>query len=145
MKIAGTYKIAATRQKVWDALLDPDILKASIPGADRLDQTSPGKFDAEISVGIGMFRGKFHGTVKSIDLNPPSSQRLVMSGEGSGGWIKGEGALTLRDVDGITEIEVEGEASTGGVLARVGQRMIGNASKKMMGQFFKNLNRALNR
>jgi carbon monoxide dehydrogenase subunit G len=68
-----------------------------------------------------------------------------MSGEGPGGWIKGEGALTLRDVDGITEIEVEGEASTGGVLARVGQRMIGNASKKMMGQFFKNLNRALNR
>jgi carbon monoxide dehydrogenase subunit G len=68
-----------------------------------------------------------------------------MSGEGPGGWIKGEGALTLRDVDGITEIEVEGEASTGGVLAQVGQRMIGNASKKMMGQFFKNLNRALNR
>jgi hypothetical protein len=125
--------------------MSPAILKAAIPGADRLDEVSPGKFEAEISVGIGMIRGKFSGTVESADLKPPDSQRLIMSGEGPGGWIKGEGVLTLRDVDGKTEIDVEGEALTGGVLARVGQRMIGNASKTMMGQFFKNLNRQMNR
>jgi len=145
LKIGGKYKIAAPRQKVWDALMDPDILKAAIPGADRLDEISPGKFEAEISVGIGMIRGKFHGTVESSDLNPPTSQRLEMDGEGPGGWVRGGGVLTLRDVDGGTEIDVEGEALTGGVLARVGQRMIGNASKKMMGQFFKNLAREVTR
>ena len=145
MKIGGKYKISAPRQKVWDALMDPDILKAAIPGADRLDEVSPGKFEAEISVGIGMIRGKFHGTVESSDLNPPTSQRLEMNGEGPGGWVRGGGVLTLRDVDGGTEIDVEGEALTGGVLARVGQRMIGNASKKMMGQFFKNLAREVTR
>jgi hypothetical protein len=68
-----------------------------------------------------------------------------MDGEGPGGWIRGEGALTLHDVDGNTEIEVEGEAQTGGVLARVGQRMLGNASRTMMGQFFKNLDREVKR
>ncbi len=145
LKIGGKYKIAAPRQKVWDALMDPETLKAAIPGADRLDEISPGKFAAEISVGIGMIRGKFSGTVESSDLNPPTSQRLAMDGEGPGGWVRGGGLLTLHDVDGATEIEVDGEASTGGVLARVGQRMIGNASKKMMGQFFKNLNREVTR
>ena len=120
--------------------MDPAILEASIPGADRFEETSPGKFEVEISVGIGIIRGRFRGTVESTDLNPPSSQRLIMNGEGPGGWVKGEGALTLREVDGNTEIDVDGEAMTGGVLARVGQRMIGDASKTMMDKFFKNLN-----
>ncbi len=145
LKIGGTYKIAAPRQKVWDALLDADTLAAAIPGAERCMKIAPGKFQVEIKMGIGIIRGRFSGTFETTELNPPSSQRLIMIGEGTGGWIKGEGALTLRDVDGNTEIDVDGEALTGGVLARVGQRMIGNASKTMMGQFFKNLNREATR
>ena len=145
LKIGGKYKIAAPRQKVWDALMDPDILAAAIPGAERCMEIVPGKFQVEIKLGIGIIRGRFSGTVETTDLNPPSSQRLIMSGEGTGGWIKGGGALMLRDMEGNTEIEVDGEALTGGVLARVGQRMIGNASKTMMGQFFKNLNREVTR
>ena len=125
--------------------MDPAILEASILGADRFEETSPGKFEVEISVGIGIIRGRFRGTVESTDLNPPSSQRLIMNGEDPGGWVKGEGALTLREVDGNTEIDVDGEAMTGGVLARVGQRMIGDASKTMMDKFFKNLNREVTR
>ena len=145
MKIGGTYKIAAPRQKVWDALMDPATLEAAIPGADRLEEMSPGKFEVEISVGIGIIRGRFRGTVELTDLNPPSSQRLLMNGEGTGGWIRGDGTLTLRDADGGTEIEVDGEALTGGVLARVGQRMLGNAARTMMGKFFKNLGREVTR
>ena len=125
--------------------MDPDTLTAAIPGAERCMEIAPGKFEIEIKVGIGIIRGRFSGTVETTDLVPPSSQRLVMIGEGPGGWIRGEGALTLRDADGNTEIDVDGEALTGGVLARVGQRMIGNASKTMMGQFFKNLNREVTR
>ena len=145
MKIGGTYKIAAPRQRVWDALMDPATLKAAIPGADRFEEISPGKFEVEINVGIGIIRGRFRGTVELTDLNPPSSQRLLMNGEGTGGWIRGDGALTLRDADGGTEIEVDGEALTGGVLARVGQRMLGNAARTMMGKFFKNLGREVTR
>ena len=145
MKIGGTYKIAAPRQKVWDALADPAVLKKVIPGADRFEETSPGNFEVEISIGIGIIRGRFLGTIELTDLNPPSSQRLVMNGEGTGGSIKGSGTLMLRDVEDRTEIDVDGEALTGGVLARVGQRMIGNASRTLRGQFFKNLNRELTR
>jgi len=125
--------------------MDPDILAAAIPGAERCMEIVPGKFQVEIKLGIGIIRGRFSGTVETTDLNPPSSQRLIMIGEGTGGWIKGGGALMLRDMEGNTEIEVNGEALTGGVLARVGQRMIGNASKTLMGQFFKNLNREVTR
>jgi carbon monoxide dehydrogenase subunit G len=145
LKIGGKYKIAAPRQKVWDALMDPDILAAAIPGAERCVEIVPGKFQVEIKVGIGIIRGRFSGIVETTDLNPPASQQLILNGEGTGGWIKGGGALMLREVDGNTEIDVDGEALTGGVLARVGQRMIGNASKTMMGQFFTNLNREVTR
>ena len=61
MKIGGTYKIAAPIQQVWDGLMDSAILKNAIPGADRLDETAPGEFEAEITVGVGAIRGKFHG------------------------------------------------------------------------------------
>lgn len=145
LKIDGTYKIAAPRQSVWDALNDPHVLKAAIPGTERFEEKAPGSFEVEISVGIGIIRGRFHGTVESSDPNPPSSQRLTMDGEGPGGWIKGGGVLTLREDDGHTEIVVDGEATTGGILARVGQRLIGNAARTMMGQFFKNLDREVTR
>ena len=88
MKIGGTYTISAPRQSVWDGLIDPAILKAAIPGAERFEETSPGKFEVEIGVGIGIIRGRFHGTVELTDLNPPSSQRLVMNGEGTVGVSK---------------------------------------------------------
>ena len=145
MKIGGTYKIAAPIQQVWDGLMDTATLQNAFPGADRLDETASGEFEAEITVGLGAIRGKFHGRILLSEPNSPSSLRLQMDGEGPGGWIKGEGFIALCDSGGGTKVEVDGEAQTGGVLARVGQRMIGNGARTLMAQFFKNLEREVTR
>lgn len=125
--------------------MDTATLQNAFPGADRLDETASGEFEAEITVEVGAIRGKFQGRVLLSELNPPASLRLQMDGEGLGGWIKGEGFIALCDSGGGTKVEVDGEAQTGGVLARVGQRMIGNGARTLMAQFFKNLEREVTR
>ena len=88
-------------------------------------------------------RGKFSGRVKLSDLDEPKSYRMAVTGDGPGGWIKGSGMLSLEEEGpGVTKVSVEGDTQVGGLLARVGQRMIGNASNTLMKQFFTGIEKA---
>ena len=137
MKINGNFKLNLGQQETWDALTDIDVLQQAIPGVDSIEEIGPNEYSARMNVGIGIVRGRFSGRVKLSDLDEPRSYRMAVTGDGPGGWIKGEGVLSLKeDVPGATKVSVEGDTQVGGLLARVGQRMIGNASTTLMKQFF---------
>jgi carbon monoxide dehydrogenase subunit G len=144
MEISGKYEVRAARNVVWAVLNDPESLKNCIPGARRLTETEPGKFDVVMSVGIGMIRGEFTGTVETLDLNEPESYRLVITGKGPGGWLEGEGTVELS-VDEAhpdrTKVAAKGDVTVGGMLARVGQRMLNGAANSLMKQFFANVSK----
>ncbi len=146
MKIQGEYKLKHDRQTVWDMLNSREVLEASIPGAESLIETGPDSYDVSLNVGVGIVRGSFGGTVKVVDKDEPNSYRMLVEGQGPGGWLKGDGKLSLIEhAHGQTTVAVDGDAQVGGILARVGQRMIGNASKSIMSQFFKNLEKEANK
>jgi uncharacterized protein len=142
MQISGDYDVGSPRAAVWAVLNDPDSLKNCIPGAKTLTETSPGKFDVTMSVGIGMIRGEFTGTVETLDLMEPESYRLAIAGKGPGGWLEGEGTVQLLAGEAHldrTKVTVKGDVKVGGLLARVGQRMLNGAANSMMKQFFANV------
>ena len=146
MQVNGEFKLKAPRQTVWDMLNDPEVLAASIPGADRFVSEGEDRYRAEMSVGIGMIRGKFGGTVEVKDKLEPERYRMLVEGKGPGGWLKGDGLLNLNETGAEeTTVSVDGDATVGGLLARVGQRMIGNASNSLMKQFFSNLEKEIRR
>ncbi len=136
MKLTGSYQINAPREAVWGALTSPQSLKGCIPGCQRLDDVGDGNYEASISAALGPVRGSFSAKVSIRDWNPHESYRLVVSATGTPGFVNGESFITLAEEGGVTTVSVDGDGQAGGLLARVGQRMMESVARNMMDRFF---------
>lgn len=139
MKIEGTHQIHAPRDRIYAALINPQILQLCIPGCQSLDKTADDTYVATMKAGIGPVKGIFKGNVRLEDMQPPSHYRMIVDGKGGPGFVKGTGEFDLQEVDGGTAIAYKGELQVGGVIASVGQRMIEAAAKMLAAQFFSKL------
>ncbi len=137
MELNGQQRIAAPRQKVWDALNDARVLKACIPGCESLTQDGDSAFDAIVQAKVGPVRAKFSGRVELSDIRPPEGYRI--SGEGKGGTAgvaKGSADVTLvEDGDG-TILSYAVKADVGGKLAQIGSRLVQSTANKYAADFF---------
>lgn len=136
MKIEGTSDIPAARDRVWAALLDPALLSRAIPGCDTLEEVGPGEFKAVMKIGVGAIKGTFEGKVRLSDLEPPNRYRMAVEGKGGPGFVRGEAVMALSDVEGATRVAYDADVQVGGLIASVGQRMLGGVSRMMLDQFF---------
>jgi len=136
MEITGEHTFNAPRQKVWDLLLDPAVLKDSLPGCEKLDVVGPDEYTATMKIGVAMIRGTFTGKVKITDKVEPSSYSMSVEGSGPQGQVSGVGALELIDQGETTVVRYKGDANIRGTLARVGARVVQPAAKMIVGQFF---------
>ncbi len=137
MDMTGERRIPAPRQKVWDALNDPAILKACIPGCESLEKTSDTDLKATASVKIGPIAARFTGKVQLVNLDPPNSYRI--QGEGAGGvagFAKGGADVRLADEGVNTILSYDVKAQVGGKIAQLGARLIDATSKQMADMFF---------
>ncbi len=138
MKIEGTYTISAPRETVWQHLMNPDSLARSMPGCEKLVPNSDGSYHAELKIGISAVKGNYHGRVEILDSVAPERYRMRVEGQGMGGFVKGEGMLTLAENGAAeTKIVYAGDAQVGGVIANVGQRLILAAARQMVNHFFR--------
>lgn len=137
MEIRGEHRFDAARSAVWAQLLDPEALKACMPGVEAFTETAPGTYDITITVGIAAIRGSYSGTVTVAEPHPEDSYRLLVSGSGKPGKVNGDALLTLTDSGGGTLLTYVGEVKAQGGIARLGSRLLGGAAKLMIGQFMK--------
>ena len=136
MKIEGTQEIRASRERVFQALLDPEVIQRCIPGCEKLERIGENVYAATLRAGVGAIKGQFTGNVRLEDLQPPTHYRMVIDGKGQPGFLKGTGDLDLEEKGGVTVVKYAGDAQVGGTIAGVGQRMIQAAAKMMAAQFF---------
>jgi carbon monoxide dehydrogenase subunit G len=136
MKIEGSYEVPAPRQKVWEAFLDPEMLRQAIPGCERLEAIGEDEYKATLKIGVAAVKGTFEGKVKLVDKKPPESYRMEVEGSGSPGFVRGNTLITLSDIDGGTRVSYSADVQVGGLIAGVGQRMLGGVSKMMADKFF---------
>mgnify|MGYP002153137216 CR=1 FL=1 len=144
MEMSGEFRIPASREKVWEALNDPEVLKSVIPGCQELIKVSETELTAKVQTRVGPVSATFTGKVTLSDINPPSSYKI--SGEGQGGvagFANGEATVTLSDDGDGTLLRYESHAAVGGKLAQVGQRVIKGASDKLTGEFFTRFSNAV--
>jgi carbon monoxide dehydrogenase subunit G len=138
MDMTGEFRIAAPRQRVWEGLNDPEILKQCIPGCETIEKVSDTEFTAQVVARVGPVRAAFSGKVNLSDLDPPRA--YTIAGEGSGGvagFAKGAAKVRLDEDGGdATLLRYEVEAHVGGKLAQIGSRLIDATSRKMAGDFF---------
>ena len=136
MKVEGTYKIPLPRERVWQGLMNPEVLARSLPGCEGLRPNGDGSYHAEMNVGIAAVKGNYHGQIAILDAVAPERYRLRVQGQGTGGFLNGEGILTLAEAGGETVISYSGDAQVGGVIASVGQRLVLGAARQIVSRFF---------
>src|SRR6266513_2381300 len=136
MKLEGSYDVKAPRSKVWAAFLDPETLRQAIPGCEKLESIGNDEYKATLKIGVAAVKGTFEGKVRLSDKKAPDSYRLAAEGSGGPGFVKADTLITLTEIDGGTRVSYSADVQVGGLVAGVGQRMLGGVSKMMADQFF---------
>ena len=136
MKLSGSYQINLEKQKVWEALNNPEVLKKAIPGCKEFKKNSETEFSATATNKIGPFNASFTGNIELKDLNPPNSYKITGSGNSPVGFASGEAEVKLEDENGGTKLIYTVKANVGGKIAQVGSRLIDMTAKKMADIFF---------
>ncbi len=137
MDMTGEYRIPAPRQRVWEALNDPAVLKAAIPGCEELNKVSDNELEARVKAKVGPVSATFNGKVTLNDLNPPESYRIAGEGKGgAAGYAKGGAEVHLAEDGAGTLLRYSAKADVGGKLAQIGSRLIQGTAKKMADDFF---------
>jgi carbon monoxide dehydrogenase subunit G len=139
MNVEGQYTVPGPRERVWALLLDPEGLRKCLPGCERMDVVGENQYEATLKIGLAAVSGTYVGKVQITDIRPPNGYTMAVEGSGKPGFVKGRATLDLEEQGGNTLVKLAGEAQVGGLIAAVGQRMLGGAAKMMMGQFFKRL------
>ncbi|MEX2455090.1 MAG: carbon monoxide dehydrogenase subunit G [Rhodospirillaceae bacterium] len=137
MEMTGEYRIPAPREKVWEALNDPEVLKKCIPGCQELNKDSETELSAKVKSKVGPVSATFTGKVTLSDIDPPKGYRI--SGEGTGGvagFAKGGAVVNLVEDGAETVLTYNATAQVGGKLAQIGSRLIDSTAKKMANEFF---------
>ena len=138
MQMNDSQSIPASREVVWTALNNPDVLKQCIPGCQEREMTSPTEMTAKVVIKVGPVKAAFGGKVTLSDIDPPNGYRIT--GEGSGGvagFAKGGAAITLEAASATeTILHYQVESQIGGKLAQLGSRLIDSTAKKLAAEFF---------
>jgi carbon monoxide dehydrogenase subunit G len=143
MKLQGEYRLEYPRERVWAALMDPEVLARTLPGCERLERVDASTFRGVLNVAIGPVKGAFSGTLALTELVPPAAYRMRLDGSGSAGFMKGEGAVQLADDGAGTLLRYDLDAQVGGRVAGVGQRLVESSARSIARQGLEGLERQL--
>lgn len=137
MDMSGEVGILATRDKVWAALNDAEVLKACISGAETVEKISDTEFSAIVIVKVGPVKAKFKGKVTLSEIDPPNGYTITGEGKGGpAGFGKGGATVKLTEDGNATILSYTAHASVGGKLAQIGSRLVDSVANKMANDFF---------
>ncbi len=141
MEMKGEQLVPAPQQATWEALNDPQVLKACVPGCESIEPTGPNEYLVLMVARVGPVSAKFKGKLTLSDVNPPQSYSIAFEGQGGpAGFAKGGAQVRLAAEGGATRLAYDVKANVGGKLAQIGSRLVDAAAKKVSDDFFRNFN-----
>jgi len=141
MEMKGEQRVPATQQLTWDALNDPEVLKACVPGCESIDRLSDTDYQILMTARVGPVSAKFKGKLMLSDLDPPRGYSIAFEGQGGvAGFGKGSAQVQLAPDGDATTLSYAVKASVGGKLAQIGSRLVDAAAKKIANDFFSAFN-----
>jgi carbon monoxide dehydrogenase subunit G len=141
MEMKGEQLVPASQQQVWDALNDPQMLKACVPGCESITPAGDNAYEVLMVAKVGPVSAKFKGKLTLSDIVPPQSYSLTFEGQGgAAGFAKGGAKVNLLSENNQTKLMYDVKANVGGKLAQIGSRLVDAAAKKVADDFFKNFN-----
>lgn len=144
MDMQGSRMLAVTREQAWQALNDPEMLKACIPGCERFEASDADTYNMTAAIKIGPVAARFNGRVQLSDIVAPQSYTLGFDAQGGvAGFGKGQAAVQLLPTDDGCELRYTVHSIVGGKLAQLGQRLVDGAAKSLAEDFFRRFDEAL--
>ena len=141
MEMSGEQLVPAPQQATWNALNDPEILKACVPGCESIEPLADNEYQVLMVARVGPVSAKFKGKLTLSDIKPPNSYAIAFEGQGGpAGFAKGSAKVSLATQGLITKLSYDVKASVGGKLAQIGSRLVDAAAKKVADDFFRNFN-----
>jgi uncharacterized protein len=136
MHVSGSYVFEAPIERVWDLLMDTTAIAACLPGCRELRDLGEDRYQADLVIALAAVTGNYGATVAIEEKVPPRSYRLVVQGSGRSGFVKGRAVVSLEPVPSGTSVIVDANGEVGGLIARVGQRLLDGTARTMMNRFF---------
>jgi len=141
MQVHGTKTVHLTPGETYQLLTDPDVLARAMPGLKRLTVLSEHQYEGELEVGVAGIKGHYKSQIELTDVVPEESYRMLIHGEGPMGFLEANVALSLTQQGEDCLIAYDGDATVGGTVAGVGQRVLAGVAKLLIGQFFNGIAR----
>ncbi|WBY01012.1 carbon monoxide dehydrogenase subunit G [Ramlibacter tataouinensis] len=146
MEMQGSRALAATQQQAWEGLNDPEVLKACIPGCERIERVADDRFNVGLAIRVGPVAAKFTGKITLSDVQAPRSYTLAFDGQGgAAGFGKGTAKVELAPAGSGCDLAYAVQAQVGGKIAQVGQRLIDGVARSMAEDFFKRFDAEMQR
>ena len=137
MQLAGARILPVDRGRAWNALTDPELLRAAIPGCESMERTGGDEYRIVMATALGPVKARFHGRLALEDVVISERYRMRFEGEGAAaGFARGTADVRLHDADDGTRMEYDAHAVVGGRIAQVGSRLVDPAARKFVEQFF---------
>lgn len=137
MEIKYEHTFQAPRETVWDYLQSEEVLAKTLPGCKKFDKVEEGVYYSELGLNVGPIKGVFTGKVNLTELNEPESYRLGLQGKGKPGELNADALIELNETEEGTLLVCTADSQVTGIMASVGQRVMGGVAKMILGQFFK--------
>jgi carbon monoxide dehydrogenase subunit G len=139
MEMTGEQLIPASQQDTWNALNDPEVLRACVPGAESITKVNENEYQVQMTARVGPVSAKFRGRLSLFDIKAPNSYSLAFEGQGgAAGFAKGAAQVRLSPEGDQTKLAYDVKANVGGKLAQIGSRLVDAAAKKVADEFFQN-------
>jgi uncharacterized protein len=139
MKLTAGAVMSAPRDRVFSALVDPEVLRRCIPGCEELTAVGEDVYRARLKIGLAGLGGTYEGTVTIRERIPPQSFTLIVEGKGAPGFARGTAGIRLQEAGADTAVACEADVRVGGVIAAVGSRLVEAAARKLADDFFRRL------
>lgn len=144
MEFGGRYIVDASRLRVWEALNDAHVLKASIPGCKRIQWVSDTRLEAEIGVNLGVVKPVFTGDLILTRVVPAESYTLT--GRGRGGFLgmaEASADIVLTDAGAATRLVFRATGGASGQIMTLGQKLVGHSAQRVIDGFFERFGTAM--
>ena len=137
MHFEGTVQIAASRDRVWAFVMDPNQVGQCGPGVESIEPIDDRHFKATAKVGIGFISARFVVNMEFVDVTAPDAATIKAHGQAPGSAVDATAQMRLSGGEGGgTTMDWSADVSIAGTLASVGARLIEGTANKLIGQAF---------
>lgn len=142
MIVEGAHSLPGAPERIWNLLMDPEVLAKAMPGTRSLERSAPDLYVGKMAVGIGpITAAEFDLVISITDMQRPRSYRMEIDAKGRHGFTRGTAQVELIPDGEATTMRYRADLQVGGKIAALGQRLLDSVSKLLVRQGLEALSR----